>query len=107
MRGGTPLKQLHQIAASIREFGFNSIVVIDEENIILVGNGRVEAARLAGLATLPILRVTHLTAEQKVGFALADNKIALNSDWDMEQLKLLWQELSTCRTQLRSGSHGV
>ena len=90
-----PTKQLHQIAASIREFGFNSIIVVDEEGIILVGHGRVEAARLAGLATLPVLRLTHLTAQQKVGFALADNKIALNADWDMEQLTLLWRELST------------
>ncbi len=89
-----PAKQLHQIAASIREFGFNSIVVIDEDGVILVGHGRVEAAKLAGLATLPVLRITHLTAEQKVGFSLADNKIALNSDWDMEQLALLWRELS-------------
>ena len=44
-----PKKQLHQIAASIREFGFNSIVVIDEDGIILVGHGRVEAAKLLGL----------------------------------------------------------
>src|SRR5215217_3180556 len=87
-------KQLHQIAASIREFGFNSIVVIDEVNVILVGHGRVEAASLAGLTTVPVLRVTHLTPAQKVGFALADNKIALNTDWNMEQLKVLWQELS-------------
>jgi len=89
-----PAKQLHQIAASIREFGFNSIVVIDENGVVLVGNGRVEAAKLAGLTTLPVLRITHLTAEQKVGFSLADNKIALNSDWDMEQLTSLWRELS-------------
>ena len=89
-----PKKQLHQIAASIREFGFNSIVVIDEEDVILVGHGRVEAARLAGLTTVPVLRITHLTAAQKVGFSLAANKIALNSDWDMEQLQLLWRELS-------------
>jgi DNA modification methylase len=87
-------KQLHQIAASIREFGFNSIVVIDEDNLILVGHGRVEAASLAGLTTLPVLRITHLTTAQKVGFALADNKIALNADWDVEQLKVLWRELS-------------
>jgi ParB-like chromosome segregation protein Spo0J len=87
-------KQLHQIAASIREFGFNSIVVVDEDDVILVGHGRVEAARLAGLTTVPVLRITHLTAQQKVGFSLADNKIALNSDWDMEQLQLLWRELS-------------
>jgi DNA modification methylase len=90
-----PQKQLHQIAASIQEFGFNSIIVVDEDGIILVGHGRVEAARLAGLATLPVLRLTHLTAQQKVGFALADNKIALNADWDMEQLALLCRELST------------
>jgi hypothetical protein len=87
-------KQLHQIAASIREFGFNSIVVIDEDGVILVGHGRVEAAKLAGLTTLPVLRITHLTAEQKVGFSLADNKTALNADWDLEQVKLLFQELS-------------
>jgi DNA modification methylase len=87
-------KQLHQIAASIREFGFNSIVVIDEDGVILVGHGRVEAAKLAGLSTLPVLRITHLTAEQKVGFSLADNKTALNADWDLEQVKLLFQELS-------------
>ena len=87
-------KQLHQIAASIREFGFNSIVVIDEGGVILVGHGRVEAAKLAGLTTLPVLRVTHLTDEQKVGFSLADNKIALNADWDLEQVKLLFRELS-------------
>jgi ParB-like chromosome segregation protein Spo0J len=89
-----PKKQLHQIAASILEFGFNSIVVIDEEDVILVGHGRVEAARLAGLTALPVLRITHLTAAQKVGFALADNKIALNTDWDIEQLGLLLRELS-------------
>ncbi len=87
-------KQLHQIAASIREFGFNSIVVIDEDGVILVGHGRVEAAKLAGLTTLPVLRVTHLTDEQKVGFSLVDNKIALNADWDLEQVKLLFRELS-------------
>jgi ParB-like chromosome segregation protein Spo0J len=66
-----PKRQLHQIAASIREFGFNSIVVIDEDDVILVGHGRVEAARLAGLTALPVLRITHLTTAQKVGFALA------------------------------------
>ena len=86
-------KQLHQIAASIREFGFNSIVVVDEEGMILVGHGRVESARMAGLERVPVLRVGHLTAAQKIAFSLADNKIALNSDWDMDQLRGLWREL--------------
>lgn len=86
-------KQLHQIAASISEFGFNSIVVVDEESTILVGHGRVEGARIAGLATVPVMRVGHLTAQQKIAFSLADNKIALNSDWEMDQLRVLWREL--------------
>src|SRR5262249_24779264 len=86
-------KQLNQIAASIREFGFNSIVVIDEQDFILVGHGRVEGARIAGLQTVPVLRIDHLTAEQKIAFSLADNKIALNSDWQVDQLRGLWREL--------------
>lgn len=87
-------KQLNQIAASIREFGFNSIVVVDEDNVILVGHGRCQAARMAGLETVPVLRLSHLSAEQKTAFALADNKIALNADWEMDQLKVLWKELA-------------
>jgi ParB-like chromosome segregation protein Spo0J len=87
-------KQLNQITASIREFGFNSIVVVDEDGFILVGHGRVEGARIAGLQTVPVLRVDHLTAEQKIAFSLADIKIALNSDWQMNQLTLLWRELA-------------
>ena len=86
-------KQLSQIAASIREFGFNSLVVVDEDGVILVGHGRCQAARIAGLEAVPVLRLSHLTAEQKIAFSLADNKIALNADWEMDQLKVLWQEL--------------
>ncbi|MGE9010663.1 site-specific DNA-methyltransferase [Leptospira interrogans] len=86
-------KQLHQIAGSIREFGFNSVVVVDEDGVILVGHGRCEAARIAGLETVPVLRLSHLTAEQKIAFSLADNKIALNADWEIDQLKGLWREL--------------
>ena len=86
-------KQLSQIAASIREFGFNSLVVVDEDGVILVGHGRCQAARIAGLEAVPVLRLSHLTAEQKTAFSLADNKIALNADWEMDQLKVLWREL--------------
>jgi DNA modification methylase len=87
-------KQLSQIAGSIREFGFNSIVVVDEDGVILVGHGRCEAARISGLETVPVLRLSHLTAEQKIAFSLADNKIALNADWEMDHLKGLWRELN-------------
>src|SRR5258708_14648883 len=87
-------KQLHQIAASISEFGFNVPVLIDRGNIIIAGHGRVDAARKLGMETVPVLRIEHLTDEQKRAFALADNKIALNSDWDLEVLQLDMKELS-------------
>ena len=48
---------------------------------------------LRGLETVPVLRLSHLTAEQKIAFSLADNKIALNADWEIDQLKVLWREL--------------
>lgn len=87
-------KQLHQIKASIEEFGFNNPVLIDKDNLIIAGHGRVEAARLLGLETVPVLRIEHLTDEQKRMFALADNKIALNASWDMEMLRQDVVELS-------------
>ena len=87
-------KQLHQIAASIEEFGFNNPVLVDSDNMILAGHGRVEAARLAGLDRVPILRIEHLSDAQKRAFSIADNKIALNAGWDVEMLKLDMAELS-------------
>ncbi len=87
-------KQLHQISASISEFGFNVPVLIDRGNVIIAGHGRVEAARNLGMETVPVLRIEHLTDAQKRAFALADNKIALNSDWDLELLQLEMKELS-------------
>jgi DNA modification methylase len=87
-------KQVHQIAASIREFGFNNPVLIDSDGVILAGHGRVEAAKLVGLELVPVLRIDHLTDEQKRAYALADNKIALNAGWDLEMLALDLKELS-------------
>jgi DNA modification methylase len=87
-------KQLHQIAASIGEFGFNVPVLIDGNNVIIAGHGRLEAARMLGIRTVPVLRIEHLTDAQKRAFALADNKIALNSDWDLEILQGDMKELS-------------
>ncbi len=87
-------KQLHQIKASIEEFGFNNPVLIDKDNLIIAGHGRVEAARLLRLETVPALRIEHLTSEQKRMFALADNRIALNASWDMDMLRQDMVELS-------------
>ena len=79
-------KQLRQIADSIRTFGFTNPVLIDEENTILAGHGRVAAARLLGLATVPCRLISTMTAAQKRAYVLADNKLALNAGWDEEML---------------------
>jgi DNA modification methylase len=86
-------KQLKQLSASIKEFGFTAPVLIDGENTILAGHGRVEAAKLADLKKVPCIRLDHLSPAQKRAYALADNKIALNATWDehllAEELKSL------------------
>jgi DNA modification methylase len=87
-------KQIRQIAESIRRFGFTNPVLIDSENRILAGHGRVEGARALGIAVIPCLRVDHLSAAEKRAYALADNKIALNAGWDEELLALELKELT-------------
>ncbi len=78
--------QVSQIAGSIQEFGFNNPVLIDVENGIIAGHGRVMAANLLKLERVPCIRLAHLSDAQKRAFILADNRIALNSDWDTEML---------------------
>jgi hypothetical protein len=86
-------KQIRQIAESIRLFGFTNPVLIDGENRILAGHGRVAAARELGMATVPCLRVHHMTAADKRAYVPADNKLALNAGWDEELLALELKEL--------------
>jgi ParB-like chromosome segregation protein Spo0J len=80
--------QVAQIAASIREFGFNNPILIDEQSTIIAGHGRVLAAQALELKEVPCIRLTHLTPSQRKAYVIADNKIALNSGWDEELLKL-------------------
>ena len=77
-------KQIRQIAESIETFGFTNPVLIDGENRIMAGHGRVKAAELLGLATVPCLRFDHMSAQEKRAYVLADNKLALNAGWDEE-----------------------
>ena len=79
-------KQLKQIAASIRTFGFTNPVLIDQTNTILAGHGRVETARTLGLDTVPCIRIEHMTEAEKRAYVIADNKLALNAGWDEEFL---------------------
>ena len=81
-------KQIEQIVNSIKEFGFITPVIIDENDIILVGHGRTEAAKRAGLLKVPYRRIEGLTLDQKRAYILADNKLSDIAGWDEELLKI-------------------
>jgi hypothetical protein len=81
-------EQVAQIAGSIREFGFTNPILIDGQNGIIAGHGRVMAASKLGLAKVPCIRLAHLTDTQKRAYIIADNKLALNAGWDEEMLGL-------------------
>jgi ParB-like chromosome segregation protein Spo0J len=87
-------QQVLQIAASIKEFGFNSPVLVDGENGIIAGHGRVMAAKKLNLDEVPTIELKHLTKTQKKAYILADNRLALNSGWDNDLLALELGELS-------------
>jgi len=80
--------QIKQIAASIREFGFTNPILIDEGGTIVAGHGRLVAAQLLGLDEVPTITLEGLTDAQRKAYVIADNKLALNSGWDDELLKL-------------------
>lgn len=88
-------KQIRQIAKSIKEFGFTNPVLIDKDNCILAGHGRVEAAKLAGLREVPAVVISHLTPAQKKAYILADNRLAELSGWDKNILKVELEELQS------------
>jgi DNA modification methylase len=86
-------EQVNQIAASIKEFGFTNPIIIDEDNGIIAGHGRVMAAKKLGIDEVPCIQVTGWTKAQKKAYVIADNKLALNAGWDEEMLKLEFDEL--------------
>ena len=79
-------EQVAQIAASIREFGFTNPVLIDANNTLIAGHGRVMAAQALGLASVPAIRLAHLSDAQRRAYVIADNQLALNAGWDMATL---------------------
>lgn len=86
-------KQLRQIADSVTRFGFTNPILVDQENRILAGHGRVAAAQMLNLEQVPTLCIGHLTAQERKAYALADNKLALNAGWDQELLAIELREL--------------
>lgn len=87
------LKQLKQIAASIERFGFTNPVLVSDSMEIIAGHGRVEAAKLLDWKSVPTLELSHMTAEQRRAYVIADNKLALNAGWDKEVLAIELQSL--------------
>ena len=86
-------KQVRQIANSIRVFGFNVPVLVDQHWNVIAGHGRLLAAKLLGMTEVPTIRLDHLSPQQVRAFMIADNKLSENSRWDdallAEQLKNL------------------
>jgi DNA modification methylase len=78
--------QVAQIAASIKEFGWTNPILIDGDNGIIAGHGRLAAARKLGVTEIPVIVLDHLTDAQKRALVIADNKLALNAGWDMDLL---------------------
>ena len=86
-------KQVAQIAASIKEFGFLSPIIISKDNTILCGHGRFYAAQKLGLEKIPCIKEEYLTETQRKAYILADNKLAMNAGWDNEMLAIELSEL--------------
>jgi DNA modification methylase len=80
--------QVAQIAASIKEFGWTNPILVDGENGIIAGHGRLLAARKLGSKEVPVIELAHLTESQKRAYVIADNQLAMNAGWDTSMLTL-------------------
>jgi len=80
-------EQVEQLTKSIKQFGFNNPILVQEDLTVVAGHGRLMAAKKLGLESVPVIKLRHLTQEQVKAYVLADNKLALNAGWDDEILK--------------------
>src|SRR3954449_13258137 len=87
-------KQIKLIARSIERFGFNNPVLVDDGDQIIAGHGRVEAAKLLGMKTLPTVRLSHLSEDDKRAYILADNRLAEKAGYDNDILAIELQHLA-------------
>jgi ParB-like chromosome segregation protein Spo0J len=81
-------EQINQIISSIKEFGFTNPILLEEENGIIAGHGRLMAVKKMGWTEVPCVTIKGLTKTQIKALNIADNQIALNAGWDLEKLKL-------------------
>jgi ParB-like nuclease domain/DNA methylase len=85
--------QIRQIGESISRFGFNNPIMIDDDDHIIAGHGRVEAAKSLGITTVPAVRLSHLNEAEKRAYIIADNRLAEKAGWDPEILAIELQGL--------------
>ena len=87
--------QVAQIAASIKEFGWTNPILVDGDHGIIAGHGRLMAARKLGMKEVPVIELAHLTDTQRKALIIADNKLAMNAEWDTDLLTIELNELLT------------
>ena len=90
-----PKKQIDQICASVKAFGFANPLLIDPDGTIIAGHGRLLAAKRLGMLKVPTIPLPDLSDAQKRALRIADNKIALGAGWDLDLLKLEIGDLAT------------
>lgn len=86
-------EQVAQIAASIKEFGWTNPILVDGENGIIAGHGRLMAARKLGMEEVPVIELSHLSDTQRKALIIADNKLAMNAEWDNDLLTIELNDL--------------
>ena len=87
-------KQIKQIVDSISEFKFNNPILVDENNEVLAGHGRLLAAKNLNMSQIPIIKLSHLSNAQKQAYRIADNKLTENGEWDIDLLKIEFENLN-------------
>ena len=93
-------RQIRQIADSIAAFGFNNPVLIDGDGGVIAGHGRVEAAKLLGMAEVPTVCLAHMSEAEKRAYVLADNRLAEKAGWDKEILAVEFETLFELASEL-------
>ena len=96
-------EQVAQICSSIKEFGFTNPIIIDEDNGIIAGHGRVLAANKLKMKELPCVQVSGWSEAQKKAYVIADNKLALNAGWSSQVKRRLWLVMITKQSQKQGG----
>src|SRR5579872_860791 len=81
-------EQVAKIAASITAFGWTNPILIDGDNVVIAGHGRLLAAKKLGMTEVPVIKLAHMSEDEKRAYVIADNQLALEAGWDSEMLSL-------------------